>query len=1368
MDQQSKDKADSLNSKQDFKIRFGLRPALMTSFLLLAVIPVLIVSLLSYQTAYRGLVNMREQTLASATKSKIEVIENYFSRIQKDLTLQAETPSTRTLLNQLIDAYRNSGKSVTQFVYSPKWDSIVDLKAIDLEKFKRSYDYYDILLFDVLGNVLYSVERDNVLATNIFNGKYADSIMGDIVKNSLDSTHLSFSDFTHNIPSRDNGAYGFMTAAVTDSYDEVIGVIGFQFSLNQIDKIMQVQTRLGDRSEIYLIGSDLKMRSNSILVKNNTALKKTINTEQSRIWRDQLDREESISNMNHLASVYSGPHNELVFGIHHDIHVLGVNYAVIAEIESKNSFSSASRLRNLVSILLLLTIIIGITISIVLSRRIVRPILALSSSARKVADGHLEHEINISAKNEIGLLADSFNDMLVNLRNSQLENNSQNWLKTAQAFLNEKMRGEPEMGLLASNIISALSEQMGSKIGALYMIDEDEGEDTFRLIGTYAFSRRKNLSNIIQAGDGIVGQAAIEKKPIILTQCPPDYISISSALGDSPPGNIIVFPLLFEDCVIGIVELGSFQPYDDLHLSFLNQVAESIAIALKSMKSRNKARNLLKKTQQQAEELRVREEELKQTNEEMETHTIALSESQQKLQVQQEELRQANEELEEQREVEGRKNLELIRTKKLLEEKAGDLELSSKYKSEFLANMSHELRTPLNSILLLSRLMAEDKDNRFNLDDVESLNAINSSGKDLLKLINEVLDLSKVEAGKMELNLEDINLLNLGDNLRRQFNPQAMEKGLELEFELEENLPSNIYSDRQRIDQILKNFISNALKFTSKGVVNFKISRPEKWHLKQLQVNVTYLNPDSAITFSITDSGVGIQDEKQKMIFEAFQQADGSTSRKYGGTGLGLSISRELAVLLGGGILLRSIADTGSTFTLILPERYIENLSEQKIQKTFPSKAPVVKEPHQVTEEQNTSSITALSPITNKQVDDDRKHVTPDDRSILIIEDDRNFLKILRNLTHENGFKCLVVEDGETGLQFADLYQPSAIILDIGLPGIDGWTVMTRLKDNPKTRHIPVHFISGYDSKMEALKLGAIDFLTKPVSPHLLENMFVKIEKTIAKPIKDLLIVEDNINQQKAIQKLLGEGDIKISTATTGDEAYKKILTGNIDAVILDIGLPDMSGDDLLKKIRSNEEISRIPIIIYTGKELSGEKRSLLDKYAESTILKTADSEQKLLDETTLFLHRVESELPEQQQRMLQMMHDKEAVFHDKKILLVDDDMRNVFSLKRILEDKGMQIVVGKNGKEGLERLKEHPDTNLVLMDIMMPEMNGYEAMKEIRKQSEFKDLSIIALTAKAMKGDRNKCIEAGASDYLPKPVNVDRLFSMLRVWLYT
>jgi len=1367
MNPQSKTRGTVSDTMRDFKIKFGLGPTLIISFLLLALIPVLIVSILSYQMGYQGMVEMREQTLASAAKSKIEVIDNYFNRIQKDLTLQAETPSTRTLLEQLINGFRDSRTSLTNFESSPKWDRIVDSKASDLEKFKKSYNYYDIFLFDVMGNILYSVERDNVLATNIFNGTYADSIMGNIIKNTLETENLSFSDYTRNIPSRDNGIYGFMTSIVRDSHDEVLGVIAFQFSLDQIDSIMQVQTRLGDRSEIYLIGSDLKMRSNSILVEKKTALKKTIDTEQSRLWKEQLDQGIPTSNMDHTASIYLGPHGDQVFGIHNDFEVLGINFGVIAEIESRKSFSSASRLRDMVLILLTLTIIIGVTVSIVLSRRIVKPILALSSSVRKVADGHLEHEIKISTKNEIGLLASSFNDMLGNLRNSKLENESQNWLNAAQAFLNEKMRGEPEISALARHIISALCEQMGSQIGALYIIDEDEGEDTYRLIGTYAFSHRKNPSNLVQAGDGIVGQAAIEKKPIILTSCPPDYIAISSGLGDASPSNIIVFPLLFEECVIGIVELGSFEPYGDLHLSLLEQVDESIAIALKSMISRNKARDLLKKTQQQAEELRVREEELRQNNEEMETHAEALNESQHKLQTQQEELRQANEELEEQKRIEEKKNLELIRTKKLLEEKARDLELSSKYKSEFLANMSHELRTPLNSILLLSRLMAEDRDNRFNADDIESLNAINSSGKDLLKLVNEVLDLSKVEAGKMELNLEEINLLNLGDNLRRQFNPQAIDKGLELEFELEDNLPNNINSDRQRIDQILKNFMSNALKFTTKGEVNFKISRPEAWHLEQLQSNTKLLDPAKSIAFSISDSGVGIPEEKQKMIFEAFQQADGSTSRKFGGTGLGLSISRELAVLLGGGIFLRSIAETGSTFSLILPEIKTQDFPIKSVPVSSSAKTTPVNDIQPTTNGNSQHAAEISPPEKTAQVDDDRKHVTPDDRSILIIEDDRNFLKILRNLTHESGFKCLVVEDGETGLQFADLYQPSAIILDIGLPGIDGWTVMTRLKDNPKTRHIPVHFVSGYDNKLEALKMGAIDFLTKPVSAELLENMFLKIENTISKPIKDLLIVEDNPVQQKAIHKLLGEGDIRISTANTGDEAYQKILQGDIDTVILDIGLPDMSGDDLLKKIRGNEEISHIPIIIYTGRELSVEKRALLDKHAESTILKTADSEQKLLDETTLFLHRVEADLPEQQQRMLQIMHDKETVFYGKKILLVDDDMRNVFSLKRILEDKGMHILVGKNGKEGLTRLSENPDTHLVLMDIMMPEMNGYEAMKQIRKQPEFKDLSIIALTAKAMKGDRNKCIEAGASDYLPKPVNVDRLFSMLRVWLY-
>jgi CheY-like chemotaxis protein/signal transduction histidine kinase/HAMP domain-containing protein len=1044
-----------------------------------------------------------------------------------------------------------------------------------------------------------------------------------------------------------------------------------------------------------------------------------------------------------------------------------ISFGVIAEIGKGEAFASTDSLFRIVIVLLIVTGIVVVFGAIYIAGRIVRPIQVLSSSAKRVAAGELGHEINVNVKNELGELADGLNYMVRNLRTTIEENKLKNQLKEGQANLNIRMRGELEIGSLGKNIITFLCEFLNAKVGAIYMANES---GTLKLVGSYAYVRQKNIPKTFKPGEGLIGQAALGKKHILVTRCPEDYISIHSGMGKAVPRNILVYPLRFAGDVKGVVELGAFHDFSGQSIAFMDQVQESIAIALNSVLSRNRTAMLLKQTQKQAEELQVQQEELRQANEELEEHASALETSEAKLQAQQEELRQTNEELEEQAQrleeqkvdIE-KKNKELEEARQLLEEKARDLELSSKYKSEFLANMSHELRTPLNSILLLARHMADNRDGSLTLSQVESAQSIYSSGAELLTLINEVLDLSKVESGKMELHVENVALEDISNSMKRHFSPFAQEKGLKWDVEIAGNMPEFFRTDRLRAEQVLKNFLSNAFKFTESGRVTLRIYRPGSRADEATFLMRSGMIPAKTVAFAVTDTGSGIPEGKQKLIFDAFQQADGTTNRKYGGTGLGLSISKELSKLLGGEIRMTSSPGKGSTFTLYLPEPRVtlsktDDLEEMETLKTV---GGLIKPP----------LVGKRKPVPQKDVmetiEDDRKHIAPEDKSVLIIEDDPAYVKILRNLAREHGFKCLVAGDGETGLHFADFYKPGAIILDIGLPRLNGWAVMTRLKENPRTRHIPVHFISASDRHMDALRMGAVDFLTKPGSPEMLDEVYEKLDQVISKQVKDLLVVEDNAQQAKAIAELVGNGDVRVSIASTADQAFKKLLTGKFDCMILDLGLPDMSGVSLLNKTRNNDAICHIPIIIYTGRELSAEERKIIDEYAESTIIKGADSHQRLLDETALFLHRVEADLPEEQQKMLRMLHDKEAILANKKVLIVDDDMRNVFSLKKVLGEKDIHVLVGKNGKEGLEVLEKNPDTDLVLMDIMMPEMNGYEAMKAIRKQDRFKDLPIIALTAKAMKGDRSKCIDAGAGDYLAKPVDTDRLFSMLRVWLY-
>ncbi len=747
-------------------------------------------------------------------------------------------------------------------------------------------------------------------------------------------------------------------------------------------------------------------------------------------------------------------------------------------------------------------------------------------------------------------------------------------------------------------------------------------------------------------------------------------------------------------------------------------------------------KNQMEELVTQGEELQTQQEELKQLNEELE-------EQSQNLKQQQEELQMTNEELEEQTQSLEVKNIEVETAKNDIEQKRKQLEISSKYKSEFLANMSHELRTPLNSLLILSKDLSENRNKNLDSVQVESAEIIYKSGCDLLVLINEVLDLSKIEAGKMSINIEPVSLKIFANELIHEFKHHADQKGLKLNAKLDKELPEFIRTDSQRLNQILKNLLSNAIKFTEKGSVSIRIDR----------------NTESAIIISVADTGIGIQEDKQMAVFEAFQQADGGTSRKYGGTGLGLSISRELAKLLGGEIKLSSKINEGSTFSLLIP---LELVLEQEHKST--------NSPSNYREQESALFKPLLSNETKylnyPNIKDDRDIIAIDDKTVLIIEDDLKFATIILRQANKKGFKCLSAATGEDGLLLALKHKPQAIILDMILPGINGHAVLLELKANPSLRHIPVHIISAKERSLEPIREGAVEYLMKPVAKEDLEEAFNRIENFVNRKIKNLLIIEDNENSRKAMRILIGNGDVKCFEAATGLEAMTLYQQNHIDCMILDIGLPDMSGFDLIHKLEKINGNNLPPVIVYTGKELTKEENNELQKYAESIIIKGVKSEERLLDETALFLHRTISNMPKSKQLIINSLYDKEKAFHAKKILLVDDDMRNLFALSKILTERGMEIIKAENGKNALEMLDLHPNIDLVLMDIMMPEMDGYEAMKRIRLNVKFKNLPVIALTAKAMKDDKQKCINAGANDYITKPIDVERLLSLMRVWL--
>lgn len=976
--------------------------------------------------------------------------------------------------------------------------------------------------------------------------------------------------------------------------------------------------------------------------------------------------------------------------------------------------------------------------------------------AEKISNKDLQ--VAVTPKSPQDSLNQALQKMIVNLRLMMAENEramaavqQQNWLITGQAELSNVMRGEPHVATLAKNIVTYLAKYLQAHVGALYVLQLRDEVQRLKLMGSYALTVRKGGHDEFLVGEGLVGQAALERESILYTDVPGGYLPILSGIGETSPRQILITPFTHDGELKGVIELGTTHAFTESHLRFLEQVRENIGIAFHSAQARVQMQELLSATQSQAERLQQQQEELRITNTELEEQTRALRVSEEELRQQQEELYQTNNaltdqtrSLEEQQELLQQQNHALEEVRRQVEAKAQEVEIASKYKSEFLANMSHELRTPLNSLLILSNLLAENQEGNLTAKQVEFAQTIHAAGSDLLQLINEVLDLSKIEAGKMTLHIDDMRLSDLTASLTRHFQHVADEKGLRFTVELADALPATIRTDRQRIEQIVKNLLSNAFKFTASGSVSVQIARPP--------LGTTFmrsdLHPAATIAMTVTDTGIGIPPDKQRLIFEAFQQADGTTSRKYGGTGLGLSISRELARLLGGEIQVRSQEGRGSAFTLSVPEN-----APTAIDAT--PELPPASAPPAMMRRTFPPERTAL----------DLHSAAESGNVILIIEDDPKFANILLDVAREKGFKGVAASDGATGLRLASQTQPVGIILDFGLPDMNGQAVLEQLKHNPATQQIPVHVITAYDLSKETAPIDVIGYLTKPVTIDSLRKVFSDLEHTVATSIKQVLIVEDNTVMRTSLIELLRSEGIALTAVGTGQEAYRLLTTASFDCMILDLGLPDMTGMDLLQSIRQHAGLKHLPIIIYTGQELTGAEEALLKRYSSSIILKTERSYERLTEEMAGFLHLLEQETPEKQpaQETALSAVNEERQGQQNTILVVDDDMRNVYALTSVLERKGWHVFMAESGQEALDILAEHPDVSVVLMDIMMPGLDGYDAMRAIRAQAQFQNLPIIALTAKAMKEDRQKCLDAGANEYLSKPVDIEQLFAALR-----
>jgi CheY-like chemotaxis protein/signal transduction histidine kinase/HAMP domain-containing protein len=968
-----------------------------------------------------------------------------------------------------------------------------------------------------------------------------------------------------------------------------------------------------------------------------------------------------------------------------------------------------------------------------LAANLTTQVRAIAEVATAVTQGDLTRSIQVDARGEVAELKDNINTMITNLRLTTERNKEQDWLKTNLNRFTGMLQGQRDLATVGRTLLTELAPLVNAHQGLIYHVVEEGQTPVLRMLATYGTVKNAGYPESLVMGETLLGQCAVDKRRILINNVPSDTVPVDCAFLQVLPHSLVVFPVVFEGEIKAVIGLASLVDFTSSHLGFLEQLTANLGIVFNSIEATMQTEGLLKQSQQLAAELQTQQKELQQKNEQLAQKAQQLAEQ--------------NEEVE-------RKNRQIELARGALEEKAAELALTSKYKSEFMANMSHELRTPLNSILILGQQLSDNADGNLTPKQVEFARTIHSAGTDLLNLISDILDLSKIESGTVTVEAEETSFTTVLATVERMFRHEADNRHLAFEITVDPNLGKTLVTDTKRLMQVLKNLLSNAFKFTERGGVRLKVSAAEGgWNVDHPVLSTA----GTVVAFEVSDTGIGIPTGKQKLIFEAFQQADASTNRKYGGTGLGLAISRELAYLLGGEIQLRSEAGTGSTFTLYLPLRYVNP----------PVAARTRGEKTGSVNESDTLPAVQMAERPSVQMPDDRDALTPDDTVLLIIEDDPHYARLLVDLAHDTGFKVLVAMRGVEALALAREYRPSAVSLDVFLPDMLGWTVLSQLKRDPDTRHIPVQIITLDEDRQHGLARGAFSFMTKPSTTDALETALARIKRYVSPHRKRLLVIEDSAAEQLSITELLGHDDIDITPVSTGAEALAALDGQAYDCAVLDLRLPDMSGFEVLDGIREHASQPDLPVVVFTGKELSAQEDAQLRMLARSIVVKGVESPERLLDETALFLHRVVADLPIEKQQMLERLHGSDEDLQGKTILVVDDDIRNIFALSSVLERRGINVLTASTGREAIAILESTRSVAMVLMDIMMPEMDGYETMAVIRKDPALARLPIIALTAKAMKGDREKCLNAGASDYLAKPVNTEQLISTLRMWLH-
>ena len=1329
----------------------------------------------------------------------------------------------------MVQNYQDEGISPVEYITtSENYHLLVERHSPGFIDFLRFYDYSDVLLGDAQGNILYTVNGYEDLGQNLFDGELADTLFASVVRSSIEEQQPRYSDLGHYPPIGEDKVSFFVFPLINASQD-TMGFIAVQLHASNIQTIFEQEHYLGLGLRSYLVGTDGGIRFGTDYTAASE-LKMPEDNSLMRLWLDHLDMETgeyteyeehieaadnysdhaddhsdqflsehipggnggldvaSRANANYIRT-YLNHSGERVLGIFLPIDVGGKSMAIISEVSQKIAFASVDEFRNRMVYLVSAIVLLVMYLAFIVSRRLVKPIEIINNRVNRVASGDYVEGAILAGNNEISELSRSFNEMTRQLRTVKSENERRSWMQDGIAGLNDSVQGEQDSYELCKNIVGYLAKYLGMQTGAMYVLDDDQ---SLQLMGTYAWRERKQSSNKFAIGEGLVGQAALEKQIIKLTDIPDDYLDIESGLGKTKAAHIIIVPLVFEDELKGVIEFAYLHEMDEQTRQFLEHSIENVAVAINSAQSRTRINQLLEKTTQQSAAMREQQEELRAVNEELEKRARILEESEEEMRAQSDELQKSNVELEEkseqltqQKEEIERKNWDIELSSKKIEEKAKELEQASRYKSEFLANMSHELRTPLNSLLLLAQMLASNDEGNLTADQVESAEVIYNGGKELLELINDILDLSKVEAGKMSVNLEDISLGDISRSLGTTFKPLADSRSLDFEVTIEEGTTEVILSDSQRLLQIMKNFLSNAFKFTEQGGVYVRIFK----HLRENQHG-----SNSYVGFAVRDTGIGIPKEKQDAIFESFQQADGSTSRKYGGTGLGLAISREMSTLLGGFIEIESGEGKGTTFTLFLPDNAVCSLGSDKVladsfssavsggERLFGESKPAVgsgqatvnPQPSAVSSEPPAASpkqpvVGSIQVVVNPKPEKKAPTYQPmSARSLLLIEDDPHFIDILKQIAEKNSFEFASAETGSVGLEMAIQAKPSAIILDLGLPDISGREVLKRLKEHSETKDIPVHIISGEDPD-SALEKSAVGHLVKPVSVADLDKVFSRLDQYITDDVNRVLILDLDEEARKTTGNLLSNKGVEVSYATSPDEAENQLKQSQWPCLVMDLDLGDVNGIEFLGRLKQSLGQKMPSIVVQTARELSKEEHLALQEYTNAMVMKGEMSKERVSDEVSLFLHSVEKSSPEvakaTETKAKPSSGDKD--FSGHKILLVDDDLRNTFALSKALQGLGLEVVIADNGQNALNKLDEDTGIELVLMDIMMPVMDGYEATRQIRQIDHLKDLPVISLTAKAMSDDKAKCLDAGANDYMTKPVDMDKLVEMLKVWLF-